>query len=101
MAVSPCCCFLFLVLIHGIMFQTCQANRKLTPLMVQPLDIHGKDSVLEAESTRLSVQTKVEIIGRKNGKLIPTRPPSPTVNGYKGMFAPPTPPPSALMLPTT
>ncbi|KAL4352164.1 hypothetical protein GQ457_06G017590 [Hibiscus cannabinus] len=97
MAVSPCCCFLFLVLIHGIMFQTCQANRKLPPLMVQPL---GKDSVLEAESTRLSVQTKVEIIGRKFGKPIPTRPPSPTVNGYKGMFAPPTPPPSALLLPT-
>ncbi|KAK8589731.1 hypothetical protein V6N13_088552 [Hibiscus sabdariffa] len=92
MAVSPRCCCLFLVLIHGIMFQTCQAN-----LMVQPLDIHDMD---EAESTEPSVQTKVEIIGRRIGKLIPIRPPSPTVNGYKGMFAPPVPSPSALLLPT-
>lgn len=78
---SSCCCLL-LILIHGLMLQTCEANPTL-PLM-----------------TQLSAQNKVVIIGRRNGKPTPTRPPPPKLNGSKGMFVTPGPPPRPLLLPT-
>ncbi|KAK5834064.1 hypothetical protein PVK06_017937 [Gossypium arboreum] len=78
----PSCCCLLLILIHGLMLQTCEANPTL-PLM-----------------TQLSAQNKVVIIVRRIGKPIPTRPPSPKLNGSKGMFVPPGPPPRPLLLAT-
>ncbi|KAG4149643.1 hypothetical protein ERO13_D05G346550v2 [Gossypium hirsutum] len=78
---SSCC--LLLILIHGLMLQTCEANPTL-PLI-----------------TQLSAQNMAAvIIGRRIGKPIPTRPPSPKLNGFKGMLALPGPPPRPLLLPT-
>ncbi|XVF57133.1 hypothetical protein PTKIN_Ptkin06aG0179200 [Pterospermum kingtungense] len=86
---------LFLLLIHGLVLQTCHASRKL-PLMVQAPDIHDMDTVEAYESikvTKLFAQRKVEIV-RRTGKELPVRHPSPTPNqtGFLSVPPPVTPP---------
>ena len=91
MDISPSC-FLFLILIHGLLLQTSDASKKL-PVMVQAFDILDIYTV-KADSTKVtkvSTQMKVEII-RRIGKEIPIKMDSPAANPTRIMSVPPPAP---------
>lgn len=97
MDISHSFLLVLLLVIHGLVLQTCDASRKL-PLMVEALDIHDMYTVEADQSTKLSAQMKVEIV-RRNGKQVPIRNPSPKPNLGKIQFYVPPPAPTPTINP--